>query len=76
MVTGVTTESIDVSHQRSLSQLAPHKRYPVDIIESIFEILQIATKQHTGLPYFQRAMSTTKNPIIPQPLQHKPQSLS
>ena len=59
MVTGVSANQHDNSHQRSTSLPPPNQRYPDDIIDKLLQSLQTATSHNSGIPRLPKAMSTT-----------------
>ena len=59
MVTGVSANQHDNSHQRSSSLPPPNQRYPEDIIDKLLQSLQTATSHNSGVPRLPKAMSTT-----------------
>ena len=59
LVTGVSANQQDNSHQRSSSLPPPNQMYPDDIIDKLLQSLQAATSHNSGVPRLPKAMSTT-----------------
>ena len=50
MVTGVSANQQDNSHQRSSSLPPPNQRYPDDIFDKLLQSIQTATSHNSGVP--------------------------
>ena len=59
MVTGVSANQQENSHQRSSCLPPPNQRYPDDFIDKLLQSLQTATTHNTEIPRLPKAMSTT-----------------
>ena len=59
MMTGVSANQQENSHQRSSSLPPPSERHPDDFIDKLLLSLQTATTHNTGIRRLPKAMSTT-----------------